>query len=158
MILQADIGIGLFGKEGNRAVDSSDFAIGEFKHLWVLLFKHGRWNYKRMAMMINWYFYKNFLYTLMQLFFSFCNGFSMQTVFPDLFLTMYNLQFSAWPIMFYALFEKDVCTNIDGIRFKQFIPSLYFVGQRNLAFNPFVYLVWSIVGFLQTLVLFIVPY
>jgi len=27
MILQADIGIGMFGKEGNRAVDTSDFAI-----------------------------------------------------------------------------------------------------------------------------------
>jgi phospholipid-transporting ATPase len=47
MILEADIGIGLFGNEGMRAVDSSDFAIGEFKFLWHLLFKHGRWNYIR---------------------------------------------------------------------------------------------------------------
>ena len=34
MILEADIGIGLYGNEGMRAVDSSDFAIGEFKFLW----------------------------------------------------------------------------------------------------------------------------
>ena len=34
MILSADIGIGLFGKEGNRAVDSGDIAIAEFKFLW----------------------------------------------------------------------------------------------------------------------------
>ena len=27
MILQADIGVGIFGKEGHRAADSSDFAI-----------------------------------------------------------------------------------------------------------------------------------
>jgi phospholipid-transporting ATPase len=47
MILEADIGIGLFGNEGMRAVDSSDFAIAEFKFLWHLLFKHGRWNYVR---------------------------------------------------------------------------------------------------------------
>jgi phospholipid-transporting ATPase len=30
MILEADIGVGLYGKEGLRAVDSSDFALGEF--------------------------------------------------------------------------------------------------------------------------------
>jgi phospholipid-transporting ATPase len=47
MILEADIGIGIFGKEGMRAVDSSDYAIAEFKHLWTLLFKWGRWNYNR---------------------------------------------------------------------------------------------------------------
>jgi len=65
MILQADIGIGVFGKEGYRAVDSSDFAIAEFKFLWYLLFKHGRWNYKRISMLLNYYFYKNFFYTFM---------------------------------------------------------------------------------------------
>lgn len=65
MILQADIGIGIFGKEGNRAVDSSDFAISKFRFLWFLLFKHGRWNYKRFTMMLNYYFYKNFVYTFM---------------------------------------------------------------------------------------------
>lgn len=34
MILEADIGVGIFGKEGLRAVDSSDFAIAEFRFLW----------------------------------------------------------------------------------------------------------------------------
>lgn len=65
MILEADVGIGIFGKEGMRAVDSSDFAIKEFKFLWILLFKHGRWNYKRISIMLNYYFYKNFVYTFL---------------------------------------------------------------------------------------------
>ena len=39
MILEADIGVGLYGKEGMRAVDSSDFALAEFRLLWPLLFK-----------------------------------------------------------------------------------------------------------------------
>ena len=79
MILEADIGIGLFGKEGNRAVDSSDFAIAEFRFLWHLILKHGRWNYIRMGFLINYYFYKNMIYTLMQEAFCFFNGFSLQT-------------------------------------------------------------------------------
>ena len=63
MILEADIGIGLFGKEGRRAVDSSDFAIAEFRFLWHLLFKHGRLNYMRFANMIDYFIVKNFMYT-----------------------------------------------------------------------------------------------
>ena len=76
MILEADIGVGLFGREGHRAVDSSDFAIAEFRFLWQLLFKHGRWNYQRMGVMINYFFYKNFVYTLMQLLYSMVCGYS----------------------------------------------------------------------------------
>lgn len=37
MILEADIGVGLYGKEGMRAVDTSDYAVAEFRHLWTLL-------------------------------------------------------------------------------------------------------------------------
>ena len=47
MIQEADIGIGLYGKEGLRAVQSSDYALVEFKALWKLLFVHGRWSYIR---------------------------------------------------------------------------------------------------------------
>lgn len=66
MILEADIGIGLFGNEGMRAVDNSDFAIGEFKFLWQLLFKHGRWSYIRQSDLLIYFLYKNFIYTLLQ--------------------------------------------------------------------------------------------
>lgn len=108
MILEADIGIGLFGKEGNRAVDSSDYAIAEFRFLWYLLFKHGRWNYQRMGFMINYFFYKNFTYTLMQLIYQNYNGFSSISIFPDWFLTLYNLVFTALPVCAYATWEKDI--------------------------------------------------
>jgi len=42
MIQEADVGIGIFGKEGKQAALSSDFSIHEFKHLKKLLFWHGR--------------------------------------------------------------------------------------------------------------------
>ena len=47
MIQEADIGIGLYGKEGLRAVQASDYALVEFQALWKLLFVHGRWSYIR---------------------------------------------------------------------------------------------------------------
>ena len=64
MILEADIGIGLYGKEGMRAVDNSDCAVAQFKSLWQLIFKWGRWNYLRMTGLVGWFFYKNTAFTL----------------------------------------------------------------------------------------------
>ena len=108
MILEADLGIGLMGKEGMRAADSSDFAISEFQHLWTLLFKHGRWLYARMSYLVIYSLYKAFLYTMMQVLFARVNCYSFQTVFPDFFLTMFGTWFTAFPVPLYALIDVDV--------------------------------------------------
>ena len=41
MIETAHVGIGIMGKEGNRAAQFSDFAVNDFKSLRTLLFWHG---------------------------------------------------------------------------------------------------------------------
>jgi P-type E1-E2 ATPase len=41
-----------------QAVMSADFAIAQFRFLTPLLLVHGRWSYKRIARMINFFFYK----------------------------------------------------------------------------------------------------
>ncbi len=64
MILEAHIGVGLYGNEGMRAVQSGDFALGEFQYLWRLLLVHGRWSYMRNAELILYFFYKNMVFTL----------------------------------------------------------------------------------------------
>ena len=47
MIMEADVGIGLYGEEGTQAAMSSDYAIGEFQCLKRLILFHGRLNYVR---------------------------------------------------------------------------------------------------------------
>ena len=64
MILEAHIGIGLYGNEGMRAVQASDYALGEFKFLWRLLLVHGRMAYVRNCELILYFFYKNIVFTL----------------------------------------------------------------------------------------------
>lgn len=64
MIQAAHIGVGLYGNEGMRAVQSSDFALGEFRCLWRLLLVHGHWNYIRIAEMVLYFFYKNMIFTV----------------------------------------------------------------------------------------------
>ena len=59
MIQTAHVGVGISGQEGMQAVNASDYAIGQFRFLTRLLFVHGRWNYRRMSILVNYMFYKN---------------------------------------------------------------------------------------------------
>ncbi len=108
MIKTAHIGIGLFGEEGMGAVQAGDYALPEFRMLWRLLFVHGRWNYIRISEMILYFFYKNMLFTLPQFITAAFNGFSGQTIFDDIYITLYNLLFTAIPLLIRAVLEQDV--------------------------------------------------
>ena len=46
MILQANVGIGIRGREGTQAVRAADFAVNQFRDLQKLILVHGRWGYK----------------------------------------------------------------------------------------------------------------
>jgi phospholipid-translocating ATPase len=47
MIQAADVGVGVSGEEGLQAVNSSDYAIAQFRFLKRLLLVHGTWSYMR---------------------------------------------------------------------------------------------------------------
>lgn len=47
MIQAADVGVGISGEEGLQAVNSSDYAIAQFRFLKRLLLVHGQWTYAR---------------------------------------------------------------------------------------------------------------
>lgn len=86
MIQEADIGVGLYGNEGMRAVQSADYAIGQFRCLWKLLLFHGRLCYIRIAECILYFFYKNMVLTIPQFYFAFYCQFSGQSIFDDWYL------------------------------------------------------------------------
>jgi phospholipid-translocating ATPase len=52
MIMEANIGVGIRGKEGTQAVRSSDYAISQFKYLQKLVLFHGRLGYRRVSWVI----------------------------------------------------------------------------------------------------------
>ena len=108
MIQAAHIGVGLYGQEGMRAVQASDFAIPEFKALWRLLFVHGRWCYIRVAEMVLYFFYKNIVFTLPSLYFAFISAFSGQTLFDSWYMSLYNTIFTLLPVVTKACFDQDV--------------------------------------------------
>lgn len=52
MIMEANIGIGIRGKEGTQAVRSSDYAISQFQFLTRLVLVHGRYGYRRISSVV----------------------------------------------------------------------------------------------------------
>ena len=124
MIMEAHIGVGIYGEEGLRAVQNSDYAIGEFRFLHKLLFKHGRTNYIRNAQCILYFFYKNFVFTFLQFVFGFYCNFTGQTIIDDWFITLFNLLFTSLPLGARALLDQDVNPD-DGDIVRYMLPFLY---------------------------------
>ena len=134
MIMEAHIGVGIYGEEGMRAVQSSDYAIGEFQFLRSLLFYHGRTNYIRNAECIMYFFYKNFSFTLCQFVFGFYCNFTGQTIVDDWFISCYNLLFTSLPLGAKALLDHDVKPS-DGIVVDKMLPFLYAENRDNPIFT-----------------------
>jgi phospholipid-transporting ATPase len=168
MILEAHIGVGLYGEEGIQAVQASDYALGEFRYLWELLLVHGRFNYIRQSEMILYFFYKNLVFTLPQFLFSHFCAYSGQTVYDDWYLTFYNLVFTALPLFMRALFEKDYdvpkrweisgnSTDDKKKIIREHIPLVYVVGQKNQLFTLSRFLLWLSNGVLHAVIIFFIP-
>lgn len=160
MILEADIGIGIYGKEGVNAAQAADFAIHQFKFIWNLVLYHGRYNYIRNSELILYFFYKNVMFTMPQVYFAFISDFSAQTVFDDWYISLYNTIFTAFPIIMRTLFEKDIdykpYTGEKKTIIKEFFPKLYYVGLKGTIFNYFNYFVWMTAAVLHSFFAFIV--
>jgi phospholipid-transporting ATPase len=142
MIMEAHIGVGIYGEEGMRAVQSSDYAIGEFRFLHSLLFFHGRTNYLRNAECILYFFYKNFVFTILQFFFGFYCNFTGQTIIDDWYITLFNLLFTSLPLGARALLDQDVKPDDNEVVYLM-LPFLYLENRENQIFtikNFFIYL------------------
>jgi phospholipid-transporting ATPase len=157
MIREAHIGVGLYGNEGMSAVQSSDFALGEFKFLWRLLMHHGRLCYLRNAECILYFFYKNLVLTAPHMYFAFCNGFSGMTIFDDYYISFYNLFFTSWPLVIRALFEQDINYVMEGEDVKKIYPALYYIGPKQVLFNWKNYFYQNIIGVAHSLIVCFIP-
>lgn len=91
MIQAADIGVGVAGEEGLQAVNSSDYAIGQFRFLNRLLLVHGNWSYMRNSSMICNFFYKEIIGIAILFWFQFYSGFSATTVYEYTYLLFWNV-------------------------------------------------------------------
>ena len=130
MIRAAHVGVGLRGKEGMQAANSADFAVSKFRHLTQLLLVHGTLSYKRNSNLIAYFFYKNILIAVQQVFFLFFSGYSSEEVFDGWLLNTFNLCWTALPILLFSVFDRPA--NLDELIT---FPQLYLRGLRRKDFN-----------------------
>lgn len=153
MIQSADVGVGIAGEEGRQAVMSSDYAIGQFRYLARLLLVHGRWSYKRLAKMISSFFYKNVVFTLALFWYGIYNNFDGSYLFDYTYLTLYNLAFTALPVIFMGIFDQDVNDSISVV-----VPQLYRVGILRTEWTQLKFWYHMIDGLYQSIISFFFPY
>ncbi|XP_035164586.1 phospholipid-transporting ATPase IK [Oxyura jamaicensis] len=130
MIKTADIGVGISGLEGMQAVQCSDYALAQFSYLQRLLLVHGRWAYLRICKFLRYFFYKTFAGLMAQVWFAFHSGFTAQPLYEGWFLALYNVFYTAHPVLSVGLLEQDVSAK-KSLEF----PELYAIGQQDELFN-----------------------
>ncbi|XP_063383163.1 probable phospholipid-transporting ATPase IM [Cydia fagiglandana] len=153
MIKAAHIGVGISGQEGMQAVLAADYSIAQFRFLQRLLLVHGRWSYYRMCKFLRYFFYKNFAFTVCHFWFAFFCGFSAQTVFDEMFISVYNLFYTSLPVLALGVFEQDV-SDATSLQF----PKLYVPGHTSQLFNKTEFIKSTLHGCFTSLVLFLIPY
>lgn len=108
MIQVADIGIGIYGREGSQAAMSSDIAIPRFKHLRRMLMVHGHWTYRRFGHVAIIMIYKNFVFIFAQLWFSFYTLWTPTSFYSGFIMSCFNLVFTALPPFIFGFWEQDL--------------------------------------------------
>ncbi|KAG6616508.1 P-type ATPase (P-ATPase) Superfamily [Phytophthora cinnamomi] len=150
MIQRAHVGVGISGQEGMQAVNSSDYAIGQFYFLEKLLLHHGRLNYKRMSILAGYMFYKNIVMVLAQYFYMFCTGSSGQKFYGELGFQLYNICYTSLPIIVLGVFDYDV-----PFELSRHFPELYLVGPRMELFNNYTFFKWICSAVYESAVIFV---
>lgn len=59
MIVAADVGVGISGKEGLQAARAADYSFAQFRFLRKLILGHGREIYRKNSVLICFTFWKN---------------------------------------------------------------------------------------------------
>lgn len=154
MIQAADVGVGIRGEEGLQAVNSSDYAIAQFRFLKKLLLVHGHWSYARNGTMILNFFYKNIVCIGVLWWFQIYCGWSSAYAFDYTYLLFWNSFWTIAPVLGIGLFDRIVDADI-----LMAFPELYRYGREQTWFTMKSFCGYMLDGVVQSVPLyFLVTY
>jgi phospholipid-translocating ATPase len=119
MILEANVGIGIVGKEGKQASLAADFSINEFKYLRRLVLWHGRLSYKRSAVLSQFVIHRGLIIAIIQAIFSIVFYFVAIPIYNGFLITGYSTIYTMFPV--FSLVTDIDCTETAVMKF----PILY---------------------------------
>ncbi|CAL5038430.1 unnamed protein product [Urochloa decumbens] len=146
MLQEADIGVGISGAEGMQAVMASDVAVAQFRFLERLLLVHGHWCYRRISVMICYFFYKNVTFGVTIFLYEAFASFSGKPAYNDWFLSLYNVFFTSLPVIALGVFDQDVSARL--------CIQLYQEGVQNILFSWHRILGWMLNGVMNAVLIF----
>ncbi|KAL8139510.1 hypothetical protein V2J09_005531 [Rumex salicifolius] len=149
MLQEADIGVGISGVEGMQAAMASDYSISQFRFLERLLLVHGHWCYRRLSMMICYFFYKNLTFGFTLFWFEAHASFSAKPAYNDWYMSSYNVFFTSLPVIALGVFDQDVSARLC---LKYFL--LYQEGTQNILFSWPRILGWMGNGIVSSIIIF----
>jgi phospholipid-translocating ATPase len=149
MIQAADVGVGISGEEGLQAVNSSDYAIAQFRYLKRLLFVHGHWSYYRNSNMILNFFYKNIIGIGVLFWYQIYCGWSTTYVFAYVYLLFWNVFWTIAPVIAIGLFDR----NADAETLMA-LPELYRYGRQQRYYGMKMFIYYIMEGWYQAAVIY----
>ena len=163
MIRTANVGIGIFGKEGFQAAYNSDFAISQFKYLKGLLFKEGRLTIAKNCYFLYHYFFKNFLYTISLFWFGIYSLFSGGNYYNDFYTLGFNTLIAVIPLCAEAIFDEEFDNKFESFSDKEkqllftFLPNIYKEYRDSIPFNIIKFSGIFAVSYILSFICYIIP-
>ncbi|KAF7322236.1 Phospholipid-transporting ATPase [Mycena chlorophos] len=151
MIQAADVGVGISGEEGLQAVNSSDYAIAQFRFLKRLMLVHGHWSYARNGNMILNFFYKNIVCIGVLWWFQIYNSWSSSYVFEYTYLLWWNAFWTIAPVIAMGIFDRLI--DADTL---MALPELYRYGREGRWFGFNLFSVFMLDGVYQSAIIFFI--
>ena len=149
MIQEAHLGVGIYGHEGLQAIRAADFGLAQFQFLSRLILVHGRWNYRRVSMVILFSFYKNMALILTLFQYNFYNGYSGQTLYESYLMVGWNVFYTLMPIFVLGVIDEDITSNT----VLQF-PAVFKVNHTGIEFNTMKMVKWSLTAIFHSMVVY----
>ena len=147
MIQEADVGIGIVGKEGLQASLAADYSILEFNYLNKLLLWFGRISYKNTAMMAKFIIHRGLIISFNQFIFSCIFYFNPVPLYSGFLSFGYSTIFTSLPCIC-VLLDQDV--NKDNVLT---FPTLYKLLLKGRELNLKNFLLWLFKSIFQAFII-----
>ena len=147
MIQEADVGIGIVGKEGLQASLAADYSIKEFKSLNGLLLWWGRIAYKNTSMVANFVIHRGLIISFNQFIFSLIFYYNAVALYNGMLSFGYSTVFTCLPSIS-ILLDRDIDRN-NVLKF----PTLYKVLLKGRELNFKNFLFWLFKSLFQSAVI-----
>ena len=147
MILEANLGVGVVGKEGMQASLAADYSIIKFCHLKSLLLWFGRISYKNTSNIALFVIHRGLIISLLQMFFSIIFYYNSIPLYNGWLILGYTTLYTSFPAVSLIL-DREIKPE-NAFKF----PDIYKELQKGRALNMKAYLYLTLQSFFQAAVI-----